>query len=362
MKKYINYITERYDIDDEYTQLAISLINAISNDGFDKNIRKLIDFDIDYDFDIETSWKTNILKIDFNVIEFFEMLDIDAYEYDLSTLSEWTGYDTPDEDLEELTLENNINYFNDETNEYIKKILNLFEIKTTDDDFQDKVIMFFNLFENNKEITDKITSTIWSIRGMISTAIKKSATEIESKINFEFGYNDRIGNMKPDYDMFLKINLIDFKDEKTVKEYVSKSKDGIESIDNFKYEYIIDDDESNQINLNQTNKNIRDYELKKIFEYCEFEEEDLIFNSVVVSDDNINDILKIGGLFKKVIYDYKTQKDYITYYDNIDLNDIDIKPEKEKINRIKTLQQNNIILPKVDKEFGYLVNVSEFNI
>ena len=51
--------------------------------------------------------------------------DAAAYsaEYALHHLSEWTGYDTPEEDDEELLIENNVVFFNDETLKDFKTLL-----------------------------------------------------------------------------------------------------------------------------------------------------------------------------------------------------------------------------------------------
>jgi len=78
------------------------------------------------------------------------------------------------------------------------------------------------------------------------------------------------------------------------------------------------------------------------------------------NDEIIEEISKIGGLIEKLIKDYDTQKEYITYYD--DLDDIEIDSEAEKIKRITNLRKQNIILPKIEKEFGYIADLDKFNI
>ena len=355
MKNYINYINERFE---NYTKLATSIIDADNDKDWEIKTKKLIDFDIDYDYDLKKDGWDNILTINFNVTDFLKMLGLDDVpEYVFSILSDWTAYDTPDDDDDDLKLEHNLGYFDDESDEYMKKILNLFDIKTkNDDDFREKTIIFFELFEKDETIANELENLIYDIRGMISSTIQDKANEIDSKINFEYSYNRTNYNKKEKYDFDIKINLENLEDEKTIKEFVLKSKDAIEEVDeDFRYDYTITDEK-----FKKTNKSFREYELKRIFDYCEFQEEDIIAKNIILNDEIIEEISKIGGLIEKFIKDYDTQKEYITYYD--DLDDIEIDSEAEKIKRITNLRKQNIILPKIEKEFGYIADLDKFNI
>lgn len=342
MKKFKNYISEN-NINKESVKDKIVFLykNIKDNVEREKQLRELIDINVfDYVVELEKDdfYKYRaienvdydlILKISGSVDDISEYLDEDG-NYVFDYINYQSSY-PPEEYVDDDEIQYRIK---SENIEICKDILNELSIKYNDNNLIEYTIKVIKIL-NIKTISN-MTNNIGYYIGETKT---KYSDNISKKINFELDYNSK----KSNFDIIIRLNDDDiYSDYQTIDKWLNNEKKAFDL--SFFQNYTID---------NMFEKDLDsdiEKDLKVFYENI-IDNENNMLNNIKLFD-NIEFIVKIGGVLLENIKDYKNQIEYFEkkhkYYS-----------DSEKYDLVK---DNGIISDEAERFYKKRKSINDFNL
>ena len=288
----------------------------------DDDFKKLIDMNIDYEYEIlRYAYDYDRISIVFEQEDFCDFYDFT--ENEISYYTDYNSHYTPEEYVDIDQLES---YFDIEKLKKSLKITN------------DKIDLYdiLRILESTS-IEKKLDEIKTSIAYTYENAKQKIANDIQLKIPFDISLSYERDNTYVD----VTIGLVELDDEKSLKEFLLKYQDTLSEAANIAFDFY---DEINDEYLDDIPKVVSD-----IYDSLENDINDIL-KSLYIKKYHISDIISLGG----VLLDYIKKEEY---QDKILFNGDDLYNMTETYEKLK-----NIIHPNIKRKFNKLKNRKKFNL